>query len=442
MSHSRAQKILPAWIYNRLIGDWDRDGFKKYFFNTGWIFSARMVAYVVSFLTMAIIARYLGPDNFGKLSYAQTFVSLFSVFASLGIDQILLRDLVAHPEKEYELLGTACIAKLLFGLLTFFITIISSLIINDDPILTWLIGIIALAFIIQPFGVISQVFTAAVKSKYLAYATIAVAFLIPALKLLVVFFDNGILYFAGVITLEALIYVLAYIFVYHYYFKRNLWQRQFSYTRLLKLSRDSLPLVLASFSGYIYARIDQVMIQHYLDSSAVGFYDIAVRLTDLLGFAPGVIIGSLFPAIVSARTRDRAEYKKRFTSLIWLMVSMTTISAVIMCIAAPTLITLVFGTAFAPAIPLVRIYVWSMVGTLGVLLMQQYFIAEHRSQLFLLFSIIGAAINISLNMWLIPALGMAGAAYATLVTVIALLAIFFLSRDWLFRITTPKRSPN
>ena len=435
LSHGLAQKILPTWIYNRLIGDWDRDGFKKYFFNTGWIVSARMVAYVVSFLTMAIVARYLGPENFGKLSYAQTFVSLFSVFASLGIDQILLRDLVAQPEKEYELLGTAFIAKLAFGGLTLAVTIISSLIINDDLILTWLIGIIALAFVIQPFGVISQVFTAQVKSKYLAYATIVIAFLIPLCKLLVVYFNNGILFFAGVITLEALIYVLVYIYVYHYYFKRTLWQWQFSYQRLLRLLRDAWPLVLATFSSYIYARIDQVMVQHYIDSTAVGFYDIAVRLTDLLGFAPGVIVGSLFPAIVSARARDAAEYKKRFTALIWLMILLTTISAGIMFLIAPLIVSLMFGPAFTPAVALVRIYAWSMTGSLGIVLMQQYFIAEHRSQLFLLFSVTGAIVNIGLNTWFIPYFGMTGAAYATLITLTTMLGLFFITRKWLFRLT-------
>ncbi len=93
-------KILPTWIYQRLIGDWDKAGFKRYFHNTGWLFAARGASFLTSFFTIAIVARYLGPENLGKLSYAQSFVSILSVFAALGIDQILYRDLVAHPDIE------------------------------------------------------------------------------------------------------------------------------------------------------------------------------------------------------------------------------------------------------------------------------------------------------------------------------------------------------
>jgi O-antigen/teichoic acid export membrane protein len=417
--------------YRVLKGDWNPEGFKKYFYNMGWMFIARMVAYAVSFATIAIVARYLGPENFGKLSYAQVYVSIFSVFATLGIDQILQRDLVAHLEKKRELLGTAFGTRLAFGLLTFIATVISAFVLNEDPILTWMIGIIALSFIVQPSNVVAQVFAAEAKSKYLAYATIVVAFIIPLAKLVLVFLGQGILYFAAILTLETIIYGVAYFAFYNYLLKRSPTEWTFSYTQSVKLLRDSWPLMLASFSGYIYGRIDQVMILHYLDSTSVGLYDIAVRITEMLGFVPGVIIGSLFPAVVNARRHSQAEYTKRWRALIILTAFITIISALIIYLIAPIFITAVFGNEFIGAISLLQIYVWSIIGTMGIILMQQFFIVEHRSQLFLVFSILGALCNVLLNMLFIPKFGTHGAAYATLITVTFVVITFVIIRPYL-----------
>lgn len=425
------EKILPAYMYHKLIGAWDRNGFHKYLKNTGWTALARLTTLVISFLTIAIVARYLGPDNYGKLSYAQSFVALFSAFASLGIDQILYRDLIAEPDKEYELLGTAFLTKICFGFFTLIATIVTAFMVNDDLILTWMIGMISITFILQPFGVVSHFFNAQVKAKYMAYVSIAVAFMVPAIKLLVVFFDKGILYFSAIIAIEASAYAIGYIYIYVRVFKHDPWLWKFSYTRFTSLLHDSWPLLLATFSGYIYGRIDQVMIQHYIDYKAVGLYDIAVRLTELLGFLPGVIIASLYPAIINARIKDKNIYSSRLKSITFLCMGIATISALALYVLSPFFIKIIFGAKYIEAVPLLKIYVWSTIGTVGIILMQQYLISEHHSRWFLFFSILGASINVILNMFFIPYYGMHGAAYATLLTLLFILTIFLMLKNYL-----------
>ncbi len=426
--HRLAHKLLPSWIYDRLIGQWDKGGFKKYFHNTSWIFLAKIISFVISFFTIAIVARYLGPENYGKLSYAQSFVAIFSIFASLGIDLIVYRDLVAHPEKEKEILGTAVFSKLFFGTLTLLVTFASAALLNSDPILTWLTGIMALGFIFQPLSTVGHLFNARVQSKYPSYIAIGVAFLLPILKLLTIYFDKGILYFAAIIAAEALIYGIANVVMYTYLTKQSLLDWRFSPTIFKKLFADSWPLMLAGFSGYIYARIDQVMIQHYLDSTAVGLYEPAVRITEQLGFLPGIIIGSLFPAIINARKVNLLEYKKRFKSLVILCLSISTISATIIFIFSPFIVNLLFGDEFRESATIMRIYTWSTLGTIATTIIYNYLIAEGKSNFFLIFTITGALINISLNMLLIPTFGIQGAAYATLMSLSASVILFLLIR--------------
>lgn len=428
--------FLPEWVYRQLVGQWDTQGFKRYFTNTSWMAAGRLAAMVVSFVTLAVVARYLGPENYGKLSYAQSFVAIFSVFASLGIDQIIYRNLIAEPHREAEWLGSAVAVKFVLGFLTLIVTVVTSLFIADEPILTWLIVLVALAFIFQPLSTVGHVFNAEVKAKYSTYATLAVAILIPTLKLVVIFFDRGIIYFAALITFEALLYALINMTIYIRVFKRNPGDWRYSLGHSRRLLYDAWPLALASLSGYIYGRIDQIMIQDFIDSRAVGLYDTAVRLTELIGFFPGVLIGSLLPAIVGAKQRAVYEYRRRWRALSWLCLSIATTLAFGLYITAPLIIGLLYGSEFAESTTLLRLYVWSIIGTVGVILAQQYLITEHRSRLFLIYSLLGATTNVILNYLLIPKYGMAGAAIATLITLTTVLAIFVIV-EWIVN-----RTPN
>ncbi len=418
--------LIPDWIYQRLIGDWSIHGFKKYFFNTGWMAITKIVSLVSSFLILVLVARYLGPENYGKLSYAQSFVSIFSVFAVLGIDQILYRNLVSHPEKENDLLGTAFLTRLFFGIIILLVTTSAAFFLNEDLMLTWLIAIMSLSFLFQPFGVIGNLFNARVLAKYGAYTAIFVSILIPILKLLTIYLNKGILFFASIIVIESIVYALAYTFIYRNLLHEKIRSWRFSYEILIPLLRDSWPLLIASLAGYIYGRIDQLMIQEILGSTSVGHYDAAVRLTEILGFLPGVIIASLFPAIIIAKNHSDVEYKRRLKSLITLAMGIACVSALFLFLLAPFIIGLLFGPEFKDTIDIIRVYVWSIIGTVAIILIQQYFIAEHKSKTYLIYIVLGAFINILLNAILIPVHGTIGAAWATVATLSSIVTLFIM----------------
>jgi O-antigen/teichoic acid export membrane protein len=416
---------------------WSHAGFQKYFKNTGWMLAARTVSFVTSFFTVAIVARYLGPENLGKLDYAQSFVAIISVFASLGIDQILYRDLINNPEKEKEFLGTAIISKLIFGILSFIVSIIISIAIGDDSILTLLIAICALSFIINPIGSVGILFNAKVKAKYSAQMTIFLALFIPVLKILVVFLDKGIIFFTSIIFIETLISTLWSIYIYKSRFNGNIFHWTFHWEIFKKLLSDSWPLLLAGFSGYVYAKIDQVLILHYIDSATVGIYGVAVKLTQIWAFLPGLIIGSMFPAIVNAKKIDFLLYAKRFRNLTGITVGITALIALPLFMFAPSIIRIIFGQDYIGAVPILRIYLWTSIAITFVVLVQHYFIAENFSRIFLYTSIIGATTNVILNIILIPNYGAIGSAWGTMISymmVVISLFLFKKSRSGIIKI--------
>jgi O-antigen/teichoic acid export membrane protein len=423
-----AHRLLPTWLYEQAIGSWNPGGLKKYFANTGWMFIGRIITFLVSFLTIAFVSRYLGPENLGKLSYAQSYIAVISMFASLGIDQIVYRDLVAHPDREGEILGTAIVVKMFFGVLTFLVAVLVSFFASEELLITWLIAILACSFILQPFGVIGHVFNARVLSRYPTYVAIGIAFVIPLAKLLVIYFDQGVLFLAATITTEAALLSIAYIVLYRTVLRGSILNLRASFPTALLLARDSWPIMLVGVTGYLYARIDQIMLQHFLGPEAVGFYDPAVRLTEPLGFVPGVIMGSLFPAIINAKKTNLVEYYKRLRSLAYLCLGTSISLALALFFVAPWVIELLYGSEFTRSVSILQIYVWTNIGTVAMALMFNYFIAENRTYLQLIFTVFGAVLNIILNYLMIPIIGVTGAAYATLITTLSVLVLFLLIR--------------
>jgi O-antigen/teichoic acid export membrane protein len=78
-------------------------GFKRYFANTSWLMGHRVLSMVVALFVGVYVARYLGSERFGFLSYAGSFVGLFTALATLGLDGIMVRELVKTPERRDEL---------------------------------------------------------------------------------------------------------------------------------------------------------------------------------------------------------------------------------------------------------------------------------------------------------------------------------------------------
>lgn len=424
-----ARTVLPNWIYQRLIGDWDKEGLQKYSIQTSWFFIAKIFSFILSFFMVALVARYLGPENLGKLSYAQSFIAIFSVFASLGVGQIVMRDLVAHPEKEHQILGTAFFIKLIAGIVTTIAVSITAFYTSTDSILTWLILIISLTFLIQPFGVSSDVFTARVRGKYTALSQMILTVSIQALKLIIIFSGKGILFFAGILVLEALISVILNLYFYVKVFHHSpfTWYWDNTYAKTLTLA--SLPLLFVGASSYIFGQIDKVMLQPMISSEAVGLYTSATAITQLVAnFAPGIIVGALVPALINAHKTSIEMYYHRLRSLTLLTGSISLVTVLLIFIFAPLIIQVIYGEQFIAAIPILRIFVWSSFLSILMMIASQHLIIINKTKVFLVISIVTAAINIILNYLLIPIFGMAGAATATIISFISYLILVLFSR--------------
>lgn len=390
-------------------------GFRRYIQNTGWLLFARIATLVVAFFTTIYVIRYLGPENYGKLSYTVSFVSLFSFISTLGVDQIVYRELVKRPEDEAAILGSGFVLKFIGGFVAMILAIGSAWLMSADQIELILISLISVTLFGASWQIITLSFQAKVESKYPSMVTLCVALILAVAKILVIYFDKGIIYFAAVLVLESVLYAVFYVVIYQIR-TRLLFAWRASRSMMLSLLRDGWPLMLATVSAILYARIDQVMLRHYIDIEAVGIYDAAVRLSDVWYIIPGVILATIFPAIISAREASTELFRRRVWMCAILLVALSACIILPTLWLAPSIISILYGSAFAGSAAVLTIYIWSLIGYSLGQLANTYLVAENYIYIYLFTSVTTVAINIVLNMVLIPTYGLSGAAWATLVS--------------------------
>ena len=395
----------------------NNQGFVKYFKNTSWLFGEKILRMVVGLFVGIWVARYLGPEQFGLFSYAQSFVGLFTAIATLGLDGIIVRELVKDESRRDELIGTSFWLKVMGAMIVLAILAIAVNFTSNDSYTNMLVFIIASATIFQSFNVVDFYFQSKVLSKYVVYTNIISLFISSIVKISLILNEAPFESFAWVILFDS--FVLACGFIY-FYIKTNsisiIRNLTFSKVTAISLLKDSWPLILSGIVISIYMKIDQVMIKTMLDSEAVGQYSAAVKLSEAWYFVPMVIASSLFPAIVNAKKQSEELYYNRLQNLYDLMVWGAILIAIPTLFLSDYIILTLYGEAYIQASGVLALHIWAGVFVFLGVASSKWFIAENLQKYSFYRTLAGALINIVLNYILIPLYGIYGAAFATLIS--------------------------
>jgi len=401
-------------------------GFIKYFKNTSWVLVEKIIRFTVGLFVGVWVARYLGPERFGLLSYAQSFVGLFTIIASLGLDGIVVRELVKNNNLNDEIIGTAFWLKLIAAFGVLLILAIAINLTSNDTYTNILIFIIASATIFQSFNVVDFYFQSKVISKFVVYANIISLFLSSIVKITLILNEAPLVAFAWVILFDS--FILACGFIY-FYIKKNLKFKIKNLKLKIKtatsLLKDSWPLILSGIAISIYMKIDQVMIKEMMNAEAVGQYAAAVRLSEVWYFIPMVITASLFPAIVNAKKVSEKLYYGRLQKLYDLNFFIALILGLPVIVFSNFIVELLYGQQFNQSAQILSIHMFCGFLVFMGVVRGKWMLNENLQRYDLFIHIIGAIANIIFNYIFISLLGIIGAAYGTLLSYI--FTLFFSS---------------
>ena len=393
---------------------WEHKGLRHYGANTSWLFAEKVVRMAVGFTVGIYIARQLGPAQYGLLNYAVSFVAIFSVIASLGLDSIVVRELVKYPDQRDKILGSTITIKFTgFALMLAGIGIALYLSSNDHST-NLIILVITAGYLFQVFQTIDFYFQSRVLSKYVAISQIIAWSLVSAGRAFCAWRGYPLIYFAGLEALNMCLMSSGYLFFYIIKIS-NPFRWRFDIGIARKLLKHSWPLLLSGAAGMIYMRIDQVMIKSMLGDTQVGYYAVAVRLSELWYFFPMIISTTLLPAVIRSKKVSKIHYMERlqkyYTFMIW--------TSIFLCLGMNAisyhLVTILYGNEYAPAVIVLIIYMWELVIMCMGVPFGNWIIAENMQIYSIVFSALGAIINVVLNYFLIKKNGISGAAIATVI---------------------------
>ena len=390
-------------------------GFRRYFANTSWMFAEQILRMVAGLFVGIWVARYLGPKQFGLFSYAVAFAALFGSIAKLGLDSIVIRDLVRVPEKRDDYLGTAFWLKLGGAIVMLAVIAFATRFTSNDATTNLYIFIIASGIIFQAFEVVDFYFQSKVLSKFVSICKLTQLAISSLLKLYLIFIHADLIWFVLVSLVDQLTLAVSLFFAYRYQ-KVGSFYRNFDRTIAKQLLQDSWPLIFSGLVIMIYMRIDQVMIKEMLGEKEVGLYSAAVRLSEVWYFIPMIITNSLFPSIVNAKKVSEELYNSRLQRLYTLMVWGAISIALPMTFLSDWLVTLLYGEAYKAAGQVLMINIWAGAFVFLGVASSKWFISEGLQKYFTINTAFGAVANIFLNLLLIPRYGIYGAAIATVLS--------------------------
>ncbi|MDA3895687.1 MAG: flippase, partial [Desulfobacteraceae bacterium] len=349
------------------------------------------------------VARYLGPERFGLLSFAMSFVAILGAFANLGLNGIVVRNAVLHPESKDELLGTAFGLRLVGGLVLIGIVSVAIHFTDSDPLTRVLVIIIAVGYFLQAFQVIEFYFHSLVLVRLASIGSISGLIASSTMKLVLIWSGASLVWFAWAFVIDHAVKGLVFCIM---YVKQRIslgnWRFQIDQAKIL--IKDSWPLMLSGFAVMIYMRIDQVMIKMMLDNASVGNYAVAVKLSELWYFVPVAISQSLFPAILLAKKKNQELYVERVQGLFDLIVFLSIIFALPLSLFSSQIICVLFGESYANAHSVLRIHAWAGVFVGLNNAAWRWHMAENNQKLAFFRLLAGALLNILLNYYLIPAM--------------------------------------
>jgi O-antigen/teichoic acid export membrane protein len=407
------QNYLPLFIRQQIH---NRLSLQKIIANTGWLVFERIVHLGIGFAISILVARYLGPQKFGILSYALSIIAFLGTFVYLGLSGLVVRDIVRYPDDKELILGTTFSLKFSGSVFAFLVVLCFAFFMHEEEGYEFcVIVIIGLSLFARPFETIDFWFQSQVQSKYAVMAKFTAFVVAALLKTLLIFFGASLVSIAAAFCLETILVSTFLVAIYRYRgFSIFHWKTQLSKAK--ELFCQSWIIIVSGFLAMVNLKVDQIMLRWISGPREVGIYSVAVTFSEVWYFIPTVIAMSVYPRLIELEKLKSVDYNKKMQQVFDVLFGISFFVALLMSFAAGPLIPLLYTDAYAGSSAILIIHVWAGIFMFMRALFSKWVLIEEA----LFFSLIthgfGAIANVSLNYFLIPHYGGKGAAFATLLS--------------------------
>lgn len=383
--------------------------------NISWLVGGRIIQMIFSFVVGILTARYLGPGNYGLVNYGSVYTGIFTSISSLGLNSIVVKELIDQPEKQGETLGTIIGLKFAASTLSLMaVFALTSIIDKGNNITIQVVILCSVGLIFQAFTTFEFWFQSKLQSKVSAIATMVAYIIVSAYRIVLLVKNCSVQWFAVATSID---YLCIALILYIFYKKNSGSKLSFSLSRAKKMLPQSYYFILSSLMVAIYGNTDKFMLKHILkDEMEVGYYATAVTICSMWTFVLQAVIDSFYPMIMKLHHANYVQYKKRNIQLYAIVFYLSLIVSVVIMFLGEFGIRLLYGESYLGAIMPLKIVTWyTAFSYLGVA-RNGWMVCENKQKYLKYIYISAALLNVFVNFVFIPKFGASGAAMASLIT--------------------------
>lgn len=386
--------------------------------------SAETAKRLLGFFTLVYLGRVLDKNGFGIIGFATAFVSYFILIVNFGFSTYGTMEIAKDTSKISKFVNNIFSIRILLAIFLSLILILYLFFSEHSTVTKYVILITGLNLFTNAFA-LNWIFQAVEKMQYIAIRQVLSGLLGLIGVVIFVHSENDLLIAASILTLSALLGNIWFIPIYQKMFSKI--KFEFSFPFWKELFRESFPLAFASIMIGIYYNLDMVMLGYMKPESDVGIYNAAYKVF-LLGIIPfQLIFSAFFPQLSRVGLRANEEFKITIKNYAKFVLGSGIVSGIFILSFSERIILLVFGGSYlAAALPLSILAMNVIVVSLNVFLGNPM-MAWGKQREYAIVIAFGAISNIILNFILIPKYSYIGAAFATLLSEVAVfIGLFYL----------------
>ena len=390
---------------------------KKGIYSAGWLTVEKIISMLVGLLVSVFIARSLGVSAYGELSYLLAIIAIVSPLTALGLNGIVVRELVNFPKDEGKIISTVLLFRFIGSIFGLIISICLLYFGNTsfNEIETKNAIIILMSSNALLGSVFDLNFQAKMKVSKTAKMRIVLVLIFSSMKLFQIAFGSDVNSLILIYALEYIVLGCMYCSIHNLNFDKVKFKK-INYKYGMELLNQSWWLLLSGVAGLIYLKIDQIMLANIYGAREVGIYAVAVKFSEVWYFFPNAIIMSFFPILLKSKKISKCKYHNDLQKTCDILFIFALLVALLVAFVSDFLIINLYTEEYANSASILKVHVWAGLFVFMRALLSKWLIAEKLHKFSLVTHGSGAIINVLLNLYLIPSYGGFGAAIATIIS--------------------------
>lgn len=379
--------------------------------NAKWIIGCKIAQSLLQFVIGMLSARYLGPANFGLINYASAIVAIVTPIMTLGFPNTLVQEHVENPDQEGRIIGTHLVMNMLSALACMVGAVTFTAVANPGEQMTILVcALYSITLLAQSLEIIQYWFQARLLSKYSSQAMLYAYVVLSAYKIWLLVTGKSVYWFA---LSHAVEYGAAGLLMLLAYKKCGNQKLCFSFSLAKKMINKSRYYIVSSMMVTVFGRVASILLVQMKGEVENGYYAAAVTCTTIVAFVFSAIIDTARPVVLESRKVSKEAFEKNVSRVYSLITWMSVAQSVAFAVFAGLIVRVLYGSAYLPAIPVLRILVWYTAFSYMGSVRNIWILGEEKHSVLWKINLGGAVASILLNACLIPYWGACGAAVAS-----------------------------